>query len=200
MLFLAVLAPRAQDPITKLVFRGGLNFSGAEYDPDLPSGVSKSPRTGFHAGALLDIGANRRLHLLSGAEFDTRGYDLKNGFERTAFRASYLAVPFLFSIRPAPIFFLNAGGEAAFPLAAKVRFEDGTSRNLDNDLVNPHWGLRFEGGFLIPQKSLAIDLLLGAGYTRGMSQVFKSSGAFDQEVRHHVFRVFVGFFLGGLPL
>jgi hypothetical protein len=178
-----------------LILRGGMNASSAVTDPELDEDNTE-PRYGFNAAALADVPLSGAVHLVAGAGYEQRGLNFTNpgNDDKMLLSADYLSVPVMLSLR-APSdgahLFINVGIEPAFLMSSDfdigdITFEVEQAESFD-------FGLRGEVGVELPLSMNGPGVLLGLGYTYGLTDANSDE---DGEWNNTTIHAFLGVKLG----
>jgi hypothetical protein len=165
-----------------LMIGGGLNLSNLSYSEDLGSGVTKSMRVGFNAGANLFIPFSEQIGLTPGVNFETRGTKIESSYQSNkltmTMSMNYLQIPVLFTYKPMPELALKVGPELGIFLGGTEKDESNIAMlngegDITSDMVNTiDFGLSFGASYTI-----ANMIAIGAGYYLGLTNVNKSASA-----------------------
>jgi len=180
---------------TKISFggRAGLSFSNLSFDPDIPSNVTKSSRTGFKFGALAEIGFIPMLAVQIEPMYATGGAQLSgplysNGFNSVSgnitYKLSYLEIPILLKVKIPieksniiPYAFL--GPNIAFVLSSKELDEPNgyasNEINLKDQTSSINFALDFGAGagFSVNKQT---TIMLDVRYSLGLANLLTDKG------------------------
>jgi hypothetical protein len=167
-----------------LIVRGGFNWSDASINPE----VDQKPRPGFNAALLVDVSIGGPLSLIMGSGFETRGVA---GDDEGAFRLNYLTMPVMISLHEpfapgGPGLFVNLGTESTFLVSSDLQMNDVAFENYE-------FGLRTEVGAELPVISNGPSVLVGAGYSYGVTDANKDE---DDTWYNHALHLFLGLEFG----
>jgi hypothetical protein len=166
-----------------LMVGGGLNMSNESFSgdyKDILTGMNKSMRIGFNAGANMCIPFSEQMGLVAGLNYETRGTKLKAdsmGASVTVTKAaSYLQIPILFSYKPIPALAINLGPELGIFLGGKAKTEITGVTGLsmpDEDLEDI--STLDLGASIQVNYTIANMIVVGAGYYWGFLNTDNSS-------------------------
>ncbi|MFA3783461.1 porin family protein [Melioribacteraceae bacterium 4301-Me] len=158
--------------------RAGMSIANLSFDPDLPSVLEKSSRTGVNFGALAEIAFADIFALQIEPTYTQGGSKLSaNGLESTI-KVSSLAIPVLFKVNiPAggvvtPYAF--AGPNLAFILSAKGE-SGGEETDIKDQVSSTNFGIDLGAGVsfsVAPRTKIIFD----ARYSLGLSDVLNDTG------------------------
>jgi hypothetical protein len=163
--------------------------------------LTSSNTTGFHVGAVADIGFGN-LSLQPGILYSTKGGSINGSGGTEKLTLNYVEVPvnLLYNIPlgVGKVFFgggpyvaLGLSGKATLTGAATTSGSGSESQNVtfgsaDGDVKNPDFGVNLLGGFRFTS-----GLSLSAGYGIGIANLSNSSGA---STKNNVLSFSVGYF------
>jgi opacity protein-like surface antigen len=167
----------AQDNPINLGARLGLNFGDASFDPDLPSGVTTSMRTGFAFGAYGEIGVAENFFIAGEFLYLQSGLVSKEDAEEATWKVDYFAIPisakYKFAIENSTIKpYVFAGPTLGFNLSAKV--SDGTEVDIKDNIESINFALHFGAGAEF-EVTPGTNLFFDASYGLGLSDIYKES-------------------------
>lgn len=196
LLFLVVLLfsfsiIKAQ-PTISLGARAGLSLANLSFDPDIPSQISKSSRTGFKIGGLAEIGFIPMLAVQIEPMFATGGTELSgpifnNGFSsvsgKITYKISYLEIPILLKFKipvPGSISpYVFAGPNIGFIMSSKESDEPSGYNSSETDLKDyvssVNFALDFGAGAGFKVNALT-TVLLDVRYSLGLTNVLNDKG------------------------
>ena len=166
----------AQDNPINLGARLGLNLGDVSFDPDLPSEVTNSMRTGFAFGAYGEIGVAENFFITGEFLYLQSGTVLKEGSEEITFKADYLSIPisakYKFAIENSTVKPFVFGGPT-IGFNAKAEYVSGSStEDVGKNTESINFGIHFGAGVefeVYPGTNLFFD----AGYGLGLSNGYK---------------------------
>jgi len=167
----------AQDNPINLGARFGLNLGDASFDPDLPSGVTTSMRTGFAFGAYGEIGVAENFFVAGELLYLQSGLISKEDAGEATWKIDYFAIPisakYKFAIENSSVKpYVFAGPTLGFNLSAKV--SNGTEVDIKDNIESINFGLHFGAGAEF-EISTGTNLFFDASYGLGLSDIYKES-------------------------
>lgn len=172
--------------------RAGLNISNLSFDPDIPSQITKSSRTGFKFGAMAEIAFIPMLAVQIEPMYTTGGCELSgplfvNGFTlvngKATYKVSVLEIPILLkfkipvagSIMP----YAFVGPNVAFVMSSKeldepTGFNSSETDQKDNT-ASTLFSLDFGGGVGFKVTPLTV-VMLDVRYSLGLSNMLNDKG------------------------
>lgn len=166
--------------------RAGANFAKQN---NMDDGEDRNFRTGFHAGAELDINIIRSLSVNIGAMYIQKGFKAEysdyRGSLKTTDNASWIEVPVLASYRvelsDVSQFQFNVGPYFAFGLSGKQKVKS-TFPGQDSyeiDCFDQYDGTKkFDTGFSIGAAIVYSNMFFGANYERSLINISNSNDRF----------------------
>lgn len=151
--------------------KAGVNFANVTN----ASSISASNRTGFMFGAFLSPGGNKLLGFRSEVVFSRQGYDFKKNTQTGTVNLDYILLPQLITIGIGKHAQLQAGGQIAFLLNAKVD-SSGTPPS-GNPVVNQAIDFfnRIDYGAALGAEIYpARNFIIGARYNISLSDALKT--------------------------
>jgi len=195
--------------------RAGLNFSNLSFDPDIPSQITKSSRTGFMFGALAEIGFTPMLAIQVEPMYATGGAQISgplfvNGFTpvngKETFKISMLEIPILLkfkipisgSVKP----YVFAGPNIAFVTSSKELDEpNGFASNeidLKDFVTSTNFSIDFGAGAGFNLTPLTV-IMLDVRYSLGLSNALTDKGKLNvgfNSVKSTGFQIIAGVMFG----
>lgn len=185
--------------------RAGLNIASLSYSPDIASGVTKSSRTGFKFGALVEIGFTPMIAVQIEPMFVAgAGSELSSTFGKATLKLSYLEFPILFkfkipvsgSVRP----YVFAGPNIGLVMSAKVLNEPNGFPSSESDQKDFTSSILFAldfgagAGFnMAPNTTLIFDVR----YSFGMSNLLnEKGGSATQSIKANGLQILAGVMFG----
>jgi hypothetical protein len=152
--------------------KAGVNFPTLSVSDGSASATSSSS-TGFHAGAIADIGLGQ-FSLQPGILFTTKGGSSgSSSFGSSDLKLNYLEIPvnllYNISVPKAGKVFLGGGPYFAYGLSGNNGTKFGSGAN---DIKNPDFGINILGGFRFTN-----GLFLSGGYGFGLGNLNNDSSA-----------------------
>ena len=182
-----------------------MNIATLSYNPDIASGVTKSSRTGFKFGALVEIGFTPMIAIQIEPMFVTgAGSELSSTFGKATLKLSYLELPILFKfkvpvsgpVRP----YVFAGPNIGFVMSAKVLNEPNglTSNETDQKDFTSSILFAFDfgagAGFNVAPLTTVI---LDVRYSLGLSNLLnEKGGSANQSIKTNGFQIVAGVMFG----
>jgi opacity protein-like surface antigen len=165
----------------KLGVRAGLNIASLSWDPELPSGVDKSSRTGFKFGALAELGFIPMFALQVEPMYVQKGGSINAGGEETKINLAYLEIPILLKLKiptPGPITpYIFAGPNIGISLSAST--ESGSQdTDIKDEISSTDFALDLGAGVGFKVAPLIV-LMVDARYSLGLSDIFNDTGKQD---------------------
>ncbi len=168
----------ARGPELSWGLKAGVNFANALLAPDLPPGSSKSDRTGFLGGGVLQARFSELFSVRLEAFYTQKGFEVSSAAGRATYRLDYVELPLTAALtfgsgplRP----YVFAGPNVGFRLSANVETASGTADFQDQTratdiALDAGAGLhyRLKGG---------TGLLLEGRYSVGLVNVFETGPA-----------------------
>lgn len=151
--------------------KAGVNFANVSN----ASSISASNRTGFMFGAFLAPGGNKLLGFRSELIFSRQGYDYKKNTNTGSVNLDYILLPQLITIGIGKHAQLQAGGQVAFLLNARV--DSSGTPSTGNPTVNQAIDFfnRFDYGAAIGAEIYpARNFIIGARYNISLSDALKT--------------------------
>jgi hypothetical protein len=168
----------AQTPIN-VGFRAGLNLGNATLDPDVPSGVDKSFRTGLIAGGYGELGFAEDMFVTAEILYVQEGMTFSAGGTDVTYKLDYLEIPLAFKYK----FALENSQFKPFVLAGPVIGINMSAKEEDTDIKDyvesTMFGLQFGVGAQY-QLDPSMALLLDGTFGYGLTNVAKDMG--DQKI------------------
>ena len=168
----------ARDSAFSWGLKGGVNFANALLAPDLPTGFSKSARTGFLGGAFAEARLSDVFSVQFEAFYTQKGFEVSSAAGKATYRLDYLEFPLTAKatfgsgpLRP----YLFAGPNVGYRLSADVDtgsssadFRDATrTTDIGVDL----------GAGVSYRLSRGTGLLLEGRYSVGLVNIFSTGPA-----------------------
>jgi Outer membrane protein beta-barrel domain len=116
ILFLAFMSSVVANAQINIGIKAGLNFANVTN----PAGINAGSRTGYMIGGFISPKAKKILGFRSEIILSRQGYDYKTNTNSGNVNLDYLLLPQLITLSFTKKFQLQAGGQAAFLLNAKV--------------------------------------------------------------------------------
>jgi|TARA_B110000503_G_C6899012_1_gene309914 opacity protein-like surface antigen len=198
VLFIAVVAlfglgnVNAQE--VKFGTKVGLNVSNFTGDTE-----GFDSKIGFNLGAYAEISLSDKLTFQPELLFSTQGASSEDSFENETFKltikANYLNIPLMMKYGLTDKFALEFGPQLGFLLSAKGKAEgtfDGQAISEEEDLKDffksIDFGLNFGASF-----DVAENIMIGARYNLGLSNIMDEEDSGDDKVQNAVFSLAVGY-------
>ncbi len=183
----------AQD--IKYGIKGGLNLSSLSGDTD---GLDLKSKFGFHAGGFVEIKFSEKFALQPELLYSTQGtkfddIQLGGNAAKTCFNFDYINVPVMFKYFAAEKFFVEAGPQIGFLVAAKARVKV-DEQNIDNkqdikdNFESIDFGLNFGAGYEFTE-----NIFASARYNLGLANIAKTESGDDTKIHNGVFSLSVGY-------
>ena len=195
--------------------RAGLNIANTSFDPDLPSQLSKSSRTGFQFGGALEVGFAPMFALQIEPMFATGGTQISgplfsNGFNsvngKITYKLSFIEVPILLKVKVpvagsvTPYAFL--GPNVAFVMSSKELDEpDGYASN-ETDMKDQTSSINFSldfgagAGFNVaPLTTILFDVRYSLGLANMLSDKGKQGTGYNS-IKTNGFQIVAGVMFG----
>jgi opacity protein-like surface antigen len=192
--------------------RAGLSFSNLSFDPNVPSQITKSSRTGFKVGGLAEISFIPMLAVQIEPMFSTGGSELSgqifnNGFSsvngKITYKISYIEIPILLKFKiplAGPVSpYVFAGPNIGFIMSSKESDEPSGYASSETDLKDFVSTINFAldfgagAGFKVTPR---IVLMLDIRYSLGMSNVLNDKGkqnfGSNQSIKSNAFQIVAG--------
>ena len=174
--------------------KGGLNSSN--FTGDLEGFDSK---VGFNLGAFAAISLSDKFIFQPELLFSTQGASSEDSFESETFKltikANYLNIPLMIKYGVTDKFALEFGPQLGFLLSAKGKSEgtfDGEAISEEEDIKDSFksidFGLNFGASF-----DVAENIMIGARYNLGLSNIIDEEDSGDDKVQNAVFSFAVGY-------
>ncbi len=172
------------NPIS-LGFRAGMNLGSATFsNPDLPSEISKSMRTGLSAGGYGEIGVAEGLFVTLEALYTQGGVKLSEAGAEATTKFDFIQIPLSLkykfnlegsSVKP----FIFAGGDLG--ITAKAEVESGsTTEDIKDSVESMSYGVHFGAGVQF-EVSPGVDVFVDGQYGLGLKNLSKSADG--QEIK-----------------
>lgn len=189
--------------------RAGLNIANLSFDPDLPSGVTKTSRTGFLFGGLAEIGFTPMIAIQFEPMFVTgAGSELSATGGKSTLKLSYFEFPILFKFKvpvSGPVMpYVFAGPNIGFVTSSKEVDEitgvpNGTSEtDLKDFVTSTNFALDFGAGAgfaVTPLTVIVLDVRYSLGLTNALNDKGKQSVGFNS-VKSTGFQIVAGVMFG----
>jgi hypothetical protein len=195
-----------------LGLRSGTNFSNLSFNPDIPSQISKSSRTGILFGAAAELSFIPMLSLQIEPTYITGGAELSgplftNGFQSISGKITYketsLVVPILIKVKIPVKGLLTpyafAGPNIVFLMSSKELDEPNgySSNEIDQKDFTTSVGFALDFGAgasykVSPEVSISLDVRYSLGLTNMLNDKGKQSLGNDQSIKPNGFQVAVG--------
>ena len=188
----------------RLGLRTGLNIANASFDPDLPSGYSKSARTGFAVGGVAEVGASDMIFIAAEPMYIQKGVKVDGSINyfgqvysfKSTSKASFLEIPVLIkakfgtsNVKP----YVFAGPSLGITLTSKAETEAGgqtSESDIKDSTSSTDFSIAFGGG---AEFSLNNNVAIGmdARYALGLSDLNKESGTPHQKIKTNGIQILV---------
>ena len=156
-------------------------------------------KIGFNLGAYAEISLSDKLTFQPELLFSTQGASSEDSFENETFKltikANYLNIPLMMKYGLTDKFALEFGPQLGFLLSAKGKAEgtfDGQAISEEEDLKDffksIDFGLNFGASF-----DVAENIMIGARYNLGLSNIMDEEDSGDDKVQNAVFSFAVGY-------
>tara|TARA_B110000967_G_C18650508_1_gene443095 strand:- start:54 stop:665 length:612 start_codon:yes stop_codon:yes gene_type:complete len=167
------------------------NFTGDLEDSDA--------KIGFNLGAFAEISLSDKFIFQPELLFSTQGTSLEDSTDSEAYKqtikANYLNIPLLIKYGITDKFALEFGPQLGFLLSAKAKVEetfDGETISIEQDIKDSFksidFGLNFGASF-----DVAENIMIGARYNLGLSDITDGEDSEDFKVQNAVFSFSVGY-------
>jgi opacity protein-like surface antigen len=165
----------------KLGVRAGLNIASLSWDPELPSVIDKSSRTGFKFGALAELGFVPMFAIQIEPMYVQKGGNISAGGQESKNNLSYLEIPILLKLKiptPGPITpYVFAGPNIGILLSASSE-TGGQSTDIKDEISSTDFALDLGAGVGFKVAPLVV-LIIDARYSLGLSDIFNDTGKLD---------------------
>ncbi len=195
MILLVSLSLQAQTAATNPIYigaRAGMNLGTASFSPDLPSGVSKSMRTGLAAGIYAEFGVAEGLSISAEGLYSQEGVKLSAGGSDETFKVDFIKIPvnlrYAFNIPNSTVKpFIFGGGNVGITAKGEVETTLGTT-DIKDSLESASFGIQFGAGVSF-EVSPGVNLFLDGQYCIGLKNLSKYA---DQEIKPSNIGIMVG--------
>jgi opacity protein-like surface antigen len=152
-------------------------------------------KIGFNVGAFAEIGVSDKLIFQPELLFSTQGAKSgESGFNVTI-KADYLNIPLMLKYGVTDKLFLEFGPQLGFLLSAKSKIEatySGETISEEEDIKDSFksidFGLNFGASF-----DVAENIMIGARYNLGLSNIIDEEDSGDDKVQNAVFSLSLGY-------
>jgi len=180
----------------RLGLRTGVNFSNASFDPDV-SGASKSSRTTFAVGAIVEIEASENFSVAAEPMYIQKGVELAGGGVKVILKPSFFEIPVLLKARfgagsVKPYFF--AGPTIGFTTSSKIAVETGgLSVEVDakDSTSSTDFGLTFGGGAEFGLNE-SVAIVADVRYGLGLSDLHKAPLLIPAKINSNGVQILIG--------
>ncbi len=194
MILLVSLSMQAQTATNPIYIgaRAGMNLGNVSLNPDLPSGVSKSSRTGLAAGIYAEFGIAEGLAITAEGLYSQEGVKLSAGGSDETWKVDFVKVPvnlkYAFNVPNSTVKpFVFGGGHVGFVAKGETEF-GGTTNDIKDSLESVSFGLQFGAGVSF-EVSPGVNLFVDGQYILGLKNVSKYAG---QEIKPWDIGIMVG--------
>ncbi len=196
ILCLLVITPSIM--FAQLGLKAGLNFANITN----ANSINATSRTGFHAGIFFAGSSKSILSSRSELLFSRQGYNFENNSNTGTVNLDYILFPQLLAINITPLFQIQAGGQVAYLINAKLD-STSTGSNSADQVIKLYNRLDFglAGGVEVhPLKSVVV----GARINVSLGRLYKEpepgqqySFIPDIDAKNNLFQLFAGIKFGG---
>lgn len=183
ILLLAVAVPQVRAQAPNPIFlgaRAGVNMGQLSLTPDVPSGVSKSFRTGIAGGLFADIGVAEAFFIDIEALYLQGGVKFTGGGGEATVKLDDIVIPvsgkYKFPIQNSTVKpYVFAGGDIAFNMKAESE-AGGVSVDIKDSVESLNYGAHFGAGVEF-EVSPGVNLFFDGRYNIGFKDVDKRASS-----------------------
>jgi len=183
LLVAALAVPLQAQPVVNpisLGARAGLNLGQASFTPDVPSGVSKSFRTGIAGGLYADFGVSPSFFIDAEVLYSQGGVKVSGGGGEATIKIDEIQIPisakYKFPIEGSTVKpYVFGGGDIGFVMKAEVE-AGGATADIKDSTESLDYGVHFGAGVEF-EVSPGVNVLVDGRYGLGLKDVDKTSGS-----------------------
>lgn len=191
--------------------RAGLNFANLSFDPDVRAGITKSSRTGFKFGGVLEVGFASMfalqiepMYAQGGSVLDNVPFGFANG--KVTFKISYIEIPILFKVK-IPVAgsitpYAFVGPNLGLVLSSK-ELDEGGGQSQETDMKDMTSSINFAldfgagAGFkIVPLTTIILDVRYSLGLSNMLNDKGKQSWGANQTIKTTGFQIVAGVIFG----